>query len=251
MYPSDLTDSQWEVIEEILNDQRKRKYNLRDILNAIFYLNRSGCQWRMLPKEYPPFNLCFYYYQKWMRNGTWIRINTSLVRQVRKKEKRKPSPSVGVIDSQSIKNSERGVIDKGFDGHKRIMGRKRHIVVDTLGLVLVAVVHAANIHDSKAAVWVLERLKAMRYKRMKIILADQAYTGSLENWVKTICRWTLKIIETCKGNNFQVVPMRWKVERTISWLMWARRLSRDFECEVLSSETQVYIANIYRCLRKI
>ena len=183
MYPTDLTDSQWEVIEEILNDQRKRKYALRSIINAILYLNRSGCQWRMLPKDYPPYGSCFYYYRKWTRDGTWVRINTSLNRKVRKRAGRKPSPSVGVIDSQSVKNSERGVIDKGFDGYKKIQGRKRHIVIDTLGLILAAVVHPANIHDSKKALAVSERLKKMRYRRLKIILADQAYAGPLVSWV--------------------------------------------------------------------
>ena len=137
MYPTDLTDSQWEVMKLLLNDTRKRKYPLRDILNALFYLNRTGCQWPMLPKDFPPFQLCFYYYRKWTVTGLWLKINTLLNRMVRKKKRRKPSPSVGIIDSQSIKNSERGVVDKGFDGNKRIKGRKPHLVADTLGLILI------------------------------------------------------------------------------------------------------------------
>ena len=246
-----MTDSQWEVIEEILGDQRKRKYSLRQILNALFYLNRSGCQWRMIPKEYPPYGICFYYYRKWSRDKTWERLNQALNRLVRLQAGRKSSPSVGVIDAQSVKNSERGVIDKGFDGNKKIQGRKRHIVIDTLGLILVAVVHPANIHDSKGAYGVLSRLKEMNYRRMKMILADQGYRGCLSIWVEQHCKWLLKIVKPVPEDRFSVIPMRWKVERTFSWLMWQRRLSRDFECMLDSAENQIYIANIYRCLRKI
>ena len=252
MYPTDLSDSQWKVIEQILNDQRKRKYNLRSILNAIFYLCRSGCQWRMLPKEYPPYNSCFYYYRKWKRDGTWVKLNTALNRHIRKASGREADPSVGIIDSQSIKNSERGVVDKGFDGNKKIKGRKRQLVVDTLGLILAVAVHPANMNDGYASPAVFRALAQMGYTRLRTILADSAYRGRLEQWGQILWGWTLQIVsKPKKTKSFQVIPMRWKVERTISWLMWFRRLSRDFECELDSSETQLYIANIYRCAKKI
>ena len=252
MYPTDLTDSRWEVIKSLLNDQRKRKYSLREIFNGIFYINKSGCQWRMLPKEYPPYSLCFYYYRKWTKDGTWKKLNTRLVRLLRTKSKRKSSPSVGIIDSQSIKNSERGVIDKGFDGNKWIQGRKRHIVTDTLGNILSAIVHPANYHDSKGAYPVLKELKKMNFKRLHTILADQAYRGKLVKWAKEQLEWNLKVVHSeTSDEGFKTLPTRWIVERTISWLMWSRRLSKDFEAELDSAESQVYIANLYRCLSKI
>ena len=250
MSPTYLTDSQWEVMKLLLNDTRKRKYPLRDILNALFYLNRTGCQWPMLPKDFPPFQLCFYYYRKWTVTGLWLKINTLLNRMVRKKKRRKPSPSVGIIDSQSIKNSERGVVDKGFDGNKRIKGRKPHLVVDTLGLILITLVGPANENEGKAAYRVLQQLKKTRYNRMKKILADRGYSNKLAVWAKLVLGWIVEIVTHQKGNpNFEIIPLRSKVERTISWLMWSRRLSRDFECELNSSESQIYIVNIYRGLK--
>lgn len=251
MYPTDLTDSRWEVIKSLIDDQRKRKYSLRSVLNGIFYINRSGCQWRMLPKEYPPFAVCFYYYRKWARDGTWQRLNATLVSYFRETQQRNASPSLGIIDSQSVKNSERGVLDKGFDGNKRIQGRKRHLVTDTQGNILTVVVHPANWHDSKGAYSVFQQLNNLSFNRIKTILADKAYQGKLVTWVKNTFSWKLEIIETKKiKTDFNVVPKRWVVERTISWLMWSRRLSKDYECELNSSESQVYIANLYRCLLK-
>lgn len=179
MYPTDLTDSAWQVIEEILSDKRKRKYSLKSIFNALLYVTKTGCQWRQLSNDLPPWPICYYYFWKWRNDGTRLRLNKALVEKRRLKAERKASASVGIIDSQSIKNSKWGVVPKGFDGNKKIQGRQRHIVVDTLGLILVVVVHAANQHDSPAAKIVLSRLMEQGYDRLSKILADSAYGKQL------------------------------------------------------------------------
>lgn len=249
MYPTDLTDSAWKVIQEILPDKRKRKYSLRTIFNALLYLTKTGCQWRQMPNDLPPWPLCYYYFWKWRNDGTWERLNKALVKRRRQKDGRAASPSVGVIDSQSVKCSEWGVVPKGYDGHKKVNGRKRHIVVDTLGLVLVVVVHAANGHDSPAAKLVLTRLAQQGYERMSKILADSAYGTKLAKWAKKAHKFVLEVVKVSQLSGFQVVPMRWKVERTFAWMNWSRRLSKDYECGVSSHESFVYLSNINRMLK--
>lgn len=258
MYPTDLTDSQWEVMESLLSDQRKRKYSLRSIFNALFYLNKAGCQCgappgRMLPKEYPPFRSVHYYFRKWSKDGTWLRLNQALNRSHRQALGREASPSVGLLDAQSVKKSEWGLSFKGFDGHKHVNGIKRQLIVDTLGLVMAVKVHPANQHDSKAAKAVIETLASQGYERMQKLLADQGYKGPLGDWLAQLWAWTLEIVVAVKGISlaFQVVPQRWKVERTISWLQWQRRLVKDYEAETDSSEAFVYLFNIRRVLTKI
>ncbi len=250
MYSTDLTDSQWEVIQDILNDQRKRKYSLRQILNAIFYLMKTGCQWRMIPKDYPPYQSCYYYFQKWTMDGTWEIINKAIVELYRIKNNREASPSVGIIDSQSVKCSEWGVPEKGFDGKKQIQGRKRHIVVDTLGCILAVAVHSANRHDSKGGLWVLKELFNQQYHRLVKIIADQAYRGTIHDLTATLYGWVIDNLETPRGKKFQVIPQRWKVERNFAWLNWDRRLSKDYECEPTSAQSIIYISNIHRLIRK-
>ena len=249
MYPTDLSDSAWKVIQEILADKRKRRYSLRSIINAVLYVTKTGCQWRMLPNDLPPWQLCYYYFHKWRNDGTWERLNKSLVCKRREKAGRKPSPSVGVIDSQSVKNSEWGVPDKGFDGNKKIQGRKRHIVVDTLGLVLAVVVHAANQHDSPSARAVVARLMAQGYGRLEKLLADSAYGEKLRQWAKQAYKLTIEVVKVCDLPGFHVAPMRWKVERTFAWMAWSRRLSKDYECDCSSHESFVYISNINRMIK--
>lgn len=252
MYPTNITDSQWEVIVSFFDVQRKRKYPLRNIVNAIFYLTRSGVQWRMLPKDLPPYGIVHYYFRKWQRSGLWERINRHLVRRFRRMKKRKPSPSVGIIDSQSVKNRERGLPDKGFDGNKKVNGRKRHIVIDSLGLILAVLVGPANEFDGKAAKALLKRLYKCRFKRMKIIIGDGAYRFLGEHLLENF-KWILQIVkldEALKGT-FRVLPQRWKAERTISWVMWFRRLSLDYEAYPHTSETFVLLANIQIILKKL
>jgi len=249
MYPTDLTDSAWQVIQEILADKRKRKYSLRTIFNALLYITKTGGQWRQMPNDLPPWPLCYYYFWKWRNDGTWEKINKALVERRRKKARREASPSVGVIDSQSVKCSEWGVVPKGYDGHKKVNGRKRHIVVDTLGLVLVVVVHAANIHDSPAARLVVSRLTRQGFERLNKILADSAYGKKLAAWMKKSYGLVLEVVKVKELSGFQVIPMRWKVERTFAWMNWSRRLSKDYECGVSSHESFVYLSNINRMLK--
>ena len=250
MYSTNLTNSQWQVMDNILNDKRKRKYELREIVNATLYLLKTGCQWRMLPKEFPPHETVFYYFRKWTLKGVWKKLNHALNMLFRQQSGREASPSVSIMDSQSIKNSERGVCDKGYDGNKKINGRKRHIIVDTLGLLLGVKVHAANIHDSKGAFELVDEFEAEKYERMHKIIADKAYRGDLEDY----CReknLQLDIAPGLTGTNgaFKVIPQRWKVERTISWFQWDRRLSKDFEAETSSSEAFALIFNIKRIIK--
>ncbi|MCG8408906.1 MAG: IS5 family transposase [Phycisphaerales bacterium] len=249
MYSTDLTDSQWEVMEDILNDKRKRKYSLRDIINGIFYLKRTGCQWRLAPKEYPPYLSCFYYFRKWTKDGTWARINKALVELFRLKKGRKPSPSVGIIDSQTVESSEWGVPEKGFDGGKWIKGRKRHIIVDTLGCILAVIVHNARTHDSKGAVNLLKELFEQKYCRIFKIIAGSAYRGILIT-IAAVCHgWMIEIFSISNVSKFRVIPQRWKVERTFGWCNWDRRLSKDYECETDSAAAFVYISNIHRLIK--
>ena len=206
MYPTDLTDSAWQVIDQTLADKRKRKYSLRAIFNALLYVTKTGCQWRQMPNDLPPWPLCYYYFWKWRNDGTWARLNKALVERRRIKAHRQPSPSLGVIDSQSVKNSEWGVVPKGFDGNKKVQGRKRHIVVDTLGLVLVVVVHAANQHDSPAARAVLTSLAQQGYERLSKILADSAYGKNLAEWAAKSFAFILEVVKVSELAGFQWCP---------------------------------------------
>lgn len=250
MYPTALTDSQWEVIKNILDDGRKRKHSLRLILDALFYLLKSGCQWGMLPRNFPPYSTVYYYFSRWKQQGHWQRLNQALVRLYRQKKGRKPSPSCVLLDSWSVKNSEWGLPDKGFDGYKRIKGRKRHLSVDLLGLLLAAVVTPAHCHDSRAAPLLLSRLKAQGYKRIRTLVADQAYR-SLSTWIKQVWNWNLEISTGLRCDGFTPQARRWRIERTISWLQWNRRLAKDFEADTSSSQAFLYIANIFYIIRKL
>lgn len=257
-YPSDLTDEEWEVLESILNEVdpyttgRPRKVNLREILNAIYYLNKTGCQWRYLPKDFPSFTLVSYYYQKWLRQKVWERINTAIRQKVRKESGRAENPSAGIIDSQTVKGTPESTLESGFDGNKRIKGRKLHIIVYTIGCVLVVVVHAANIYDGRAARFVIPALFLL-LDTVKKIWADGAYSGAeLIAWVKAQFDGVLEVVEKKKPvNGFQVVPRRWVVERTFAWLSRYRRLNRDYERNPKSSESMVYVASSRLMLRRL
>lgn len=250
IYPTDLTDIQWKTIVHLLDDSRKRKHSLHEIWNAIFYLLKTGCQWRMLPKEYPKWELVYYYYNRWRNDGTIEEVHEVLRNKIRKRTGREESPSLGIIDSQSSKTTRSGGLDRGIDGGKKVKGRKRHIVVDSMGLLLVVVVHAANIHDSKAALSVIEALK-YRFPRLVKILADAGYRGELKDKVKLSCGWILEVVMRCETKKFEVLPQRWIVERTFSWFESYRRLSKDFEFHTHTQETMIQLAMIKIMLNRI
>lgn len=250
IYPTDLTDIQWNTIVQFLDNTRKRKYSLYEIWNAIFYLLKTGCQWRMLPKEYPKWELVYYYYQKWRDDGTIEEIHEVLRNNTRKDAGKEESPSLAIIDSQSSKTTRRGSDVRGIDGGKNVKGRKRHIVVDSMGLLLAVVVHAANTHDSKAAYKVIEELK-YRFPRLAKIIADAGYRGELADKVKQSLGWILEVVMRKDSKKFEVLPKRWIVERTFSWFESYRRLSKDFEYHTNTQEAMIQLAMIKIMLNRI
>ena len=258
-YPSDLTDEEWQLLEPLFEEAepyttgRPRTHDLREIINAIFYLNKTGCQWRYLPKDFPSYKLVSYYYHKWIDNNTWVKINTALHRKLRKELGRNEEPSAGIINSQTVKGTPESAKESGFDGGKLIKGRKRHIVVDTTGYPLVVVVHAANIYDGHAAERVLNALFSI-VKTVKKIWADGAYKGEkFIKWAKEKFGCVIEVVKKnkSKGKGFHVLPRRWIVERTFAWLNRYRRLSKDYERKPTSSSSHVYVASIRLMLRRI
>jgi putative transposase len=250
-YQTNLTDNQWQIIKNFVNVNRKREHSLRDIFNAIFYLLKTGCQWRMLPKEFAPWNTVYYYYRQWKLNGTIELIHEALRDMVRSKSSRALSPSVACIDSRSIKTTRSGGICRGVDGGKKVKGRKQHIITDTMGLVLAVFVHAANIHDSKAGIDIIAMLKG-RFSRLKKIVADGGYRGELIETVKDRFSWVLEIVlRTDKKQNFTVLPQRWVVERTFAWFESYRRLSKDYEYNTDTSEAMIQLAMVRLMLNRI
>ena len=246
-YPTDVTDEQWSRLEPLIPAPkpggRPPTYGRREIVNAVLYQLRGGAAWRMMPHDLPPWGITYYYWRAWRKDGTWERVHNTLRSEVRQAVGKNAEPSAGIVDSQSVKTTDRGGVH-GYDAGKKINGRKRHVLVDTLGLVWLVAVTAASTQDRDGA-RILLAVLATRMRRLRLIWADGGYAGALVGWVASLRKWGKVRLELVarnpQGKGFQKLPHRWIVERTFGWLNRWRRLSKDYEVLTSFNEALIYI----------
>lgn len=272
-YPSDLSEAQWEILAPLLPqpgpEDRPLEHSRREIINAIFYVLRTGCAWRQLPHDLPPWQTVYWYLRRWQKDGTWERVSSTLRQQVRVQMGREAEPSAVIIDSQSIKSSPVRGTDRGYDAYKKIRGRKRHIVVDTQGFLLAVKVTAASLSDRAPAEPLLQKVASL-LPRVRHLWADHAYAGPLEDWVRQQLGWSMQIVaspappkRTLAFRWVDGLPVhewvttlvpaahRWVVERSFAWLIRFRRLARDYEGLPVVSEVLIGLAFVRLMLSRL